>query len=174
METQEIWDRFNNEVYFFILKKVNDKTATGDIFQNTFLKVHKNRSQLQDETKLRAWVFQIARNEIANHFNKESLYVAKTHTDTDTPLQNYQHICCFDKFITDLPKIYRDVIELVYIQGKKQHDAAEILDISLVNVKGRVRRAKDILKKNFNECCKYELDKNGRLTGESNCAVCQD
>jgi RNA polymerase sigma-70 factor (ECF subfamily) len=87
--------------------------------------------------------------------------------------ENYEHICCFDKFINDLPEIYKQVIELIYIKGQKQKDVAKELEISLENVKARIKRAKDILKKKFNECCKYEFDKNGKLIGESNCSICR-
>lgn len=80
--------------------------------------------------------------------------------------------CCFDNFINELPLIYKEPIELVYIKGKKQQQVAEILDISLANVKARIRRAKGILKKNFSECCKYEFDKNGSLIGEADCSKC--
>ena len=173
METQKVWSNFNDEVYFFILKKVKNKDVTNDIFQNTFLKIHKNLSKLKKEEKVRAWIFQIARNEIINHFNKESFYVGNLETSKEIPLQKYEHICCFDKFINDLPEIYRQVIELIYINGKKQKDVANELEISLENVKARINRAKDILKKKFNECCKYEFDKNGKLIGESNCSVCR-
>ncbi|MBD0780087.1 sigma-70 family RNA polymerase sigma factor [Maribacter sp. ANRC-HE7] len=172
METQEIWDTFNDGLYFFILKKVKDQNAANDIFQNTFLKIHKNRSQLKNPEKAKAWVFQIARNEINNHFTKESQYVEEFDIPKDKPLQSYQNICCFDKFINDLPTIYREVIELVYIEGKKQKEAAQTLNISLENVKARIRRAKEILKKNLNACCKYEFDEKGNLKGEPDCAVC--
>ncbi len=172
METQQIWDSFNEELYFFILKKVKDKDVTNDIFQDTFLKIHNNLSNLKEEEKARAWVFQIARNEIFNYFNNASIYADKLDANIETPSQKYEHICCFDKFIDDLPEIYKQVIELIYIEGKKQKDVARQLKISLENVKTRIKRAKDILKKQFNECCKYEIDKNGNLIGESNCSKC--
>ena len=173
METKNLWDNFNEEVYFFILKKVKDKDVTIDIFQNTFLKIHINLSNLNKEEKARAWVFQIARNEIINHFNKETLYVENLDTNKEVSAEKYEHICCFDKFINDLPEIYKQVIELIYIKGQKQKDVAKELEISLENVKARIKRAKDILKKKFNECCKYEFDKNGKLIGESNCSICR-
>jgi len=173
METQKIWDNFNDELYFFILKKVKNKNVTNDIFQNTFLKIHNNLSNLEKEEKARAWIFQIARNEIFNHFNKESVYVEKLGANKEISSENYEHICCFDKFINDLPEIYKQVIELIYIKGQKQKDVAKELEISLENVKARIKRAKDILKKKFNECCKYEFDKNGKLIGESNCSICR-
>lgn len=172
METQKIWKQFNEELYFFILKKVKNETATNDIFQNTFLKIHKSLYQLKEEEKIKAWVFQIARNEIANYLKQESVYVGTTKENKEIDSENYQNICCFDRFINDLPTIYKEPIELVYLKGKKQIEVSAILDISLANVKARIRRAKNILKKNFNECCKFEFDKNGSLMGESNCSKC--
>ncbi len=173
METQNIWDHLNDELYFFILKKVKDTDATNDIFQNTFLKIHNNVSKLREEEKARAWAFQIARNEIVNHFNKESVFVAELDDTILIPTEVYEHVCCFDKFIHDLPDIYRQVIELIYIKGLKQKEVAIALDISLENVKARIKRAKEILKKRFNECCKYEFDEDGKLIGESNCSACK-
>ena len=173
METQKVWHNFNEELFFFILKKVKNESATNDIFQNTFLKIHKKLHQLENDEKVRAWIFQIARNEIANYLNKESIYLSSFNSQNETALEKYQTICCFDKFVYELPDIYKKIIELIYIKGLKQKEAAEILEISLTNVKARTRRAKDILKQKFNECCKYEFDKDGKLIGESNCSICK-
>ncbi|ADV50485.1 RNA polymerase, sigma subunit, SigZ [Cellulophaga algicola DSM 14237] len=173
METQKIWNKFNDELYFFILKKTKNREHTNDIFQNTFLKIHENVSKLKEEEKARAWIFQIARNEIANYYTKEAIYVAQLTPNINESSEEYQPICCFDNFINDLPEIYKQVIALIYIKGQKQKDIATQLDISLENVKARVKRAKDILKNKLNTCCKYEFDKKGKLTGASNCAVCK-
>ncbi len=174
METQKIWNWFNEQIYFFILKRVKNKNAANDIFQNTFLKIHRNLNQVNEEEKIKAWVFQIARNEIANYFNQEAKYKEILDPDQKNAVPEYQHICCFDKFINNLPETYKDVIEQVYINGKKQSEVAKEMDISLANVKARIRRAKTILKKNFNECCKYEFDEKGNLIGEPNCASCKN
>ncbi|GLR17268.1 sigma-70 family RNA polymerase sigma factor [Portibacter lacus] len=172
METQDIWSDFNDELYLFILKRVKDASASNDVFQNTFLKIHKNLSKLRSDKKVKPWIFQIARNEIANHFNKEASQIEAKRSDAEIPIENYQNICCFDKFINNLPEIYNEVIELVYIKGLKQKEAAASLGISLENVKVRISRAKDLLKQNFSQCCKYEFDKNGKLSGEANCTAC--
>ena len=172
METQSIWNNFNDALYFFILKRVKNKNDTNDIIQNTFIKIHSNLSKLKSEDKVKAWVFQIARNEIINHFNNESHYVEAIESNNETPEDTNSEVCCFNRFITDLPKIYKDVIELVYIKGLKQKEVASTLDISLENVKARIKRSKDILKTNFKACCKYDLDKNGNLIGEPDCTIC--
>ncbi|MEM6629592.1 MAG: sigma-70 family RNA polymerase sigma factor [Bacteroidota bacterium] len=172
MKTQEIWNTFSDELYFFILKKVKRKDVANDIFQNTFLKIHKNLPKLKKEEKVKGWIFQISRNEIANYFNAESIYIDTLNTSKEIPSQEYQFVCCFDKLINELPEIYQEVIELVYMKGYKQKEVAQALGISLENTKARIRRAKDILKNRFKECCKYELDKEGKLIGESNCSIC--
>ncbi|MEM1121849.1 MAG: sigma factor-like helix-turn-helix DNA-binding protein, partial [Bacteroidota bacterium] len=66
----------------------------------------------------------------------------------------------------------QEAIEMVYIQGHKQNEVAKILGISLENTKARIRRAKEMLKQNFQACCKYEVNKAGKLVGEANCSVC--
>ncbi|MGJ1361159.1 sigma-70 family RNA polymerase sigma factor [Sphingobacterium spiritivorum] len=172
METQLIWNEFSKELYFFILKKVNDTSSADDVFQNTFLKVHKNISSMRQNNKVKAWLFQIARNEIINHYNQERTHVEELKDSQETESIPYDNICCFDKFVNNLPYPYREVIEMVYIKGMKQNEAAALLEITLPNVKARIKRAKDLLKNDFNECCKYEFDINGKLIGEPNCATC--
>lgn len=172
METITIWTAFNSEIYFFILKKVKNKDAANEIFQNSFLKIHQNIRQLKDSNKVKAWSFQIVRNEIANYFNDQSRTFHNMNFDTLKNTENFKDFCCFDRFISNLPQDYKEVIELVYIKGKKQVEVAEFMGISLANVKARIRRAKAILKINFNECCKFELNEDGKLIGEPNCAFC--
>ncbi|MEM6344622.1 MAG: sigma-70 family RNA polymerase sigma factor [Bacteroidota bacterium] len=172
METHDIWKAYNEELYFFLLKRVKDHNVAKDVFQNTFLKIHKNIAALKQKEKVKAWIFQIARNEVNNFYKSESAHLEKPEADQAIFEEEYQFICCFDKLINELPEIYREVIELIYIKGKKQKEVAEELGISLENTKARVLRAKNILKSRFEECCKYERNKKGKLIGESNCSVC--
>lgn len=172
MNTQEIWSRYGQEVYLFILRNTRDKNVANDVFQNCFLKIHRNVHQLKSEQKLKAWVFQICRNEIANYYNRESSYVNTLANSPESSEENFQHICCFDKFIDDLPQDYKEVIELTYMEGKKQDEVADTLQISLANVKARIRRSKALLKKRFQECCKYKVDTKGNLVGSPDCPTC--
>lgn len=174
MTTNQLWNKYNGEAYFFILKKVRNAESANDILQNSFLKIHQKLYQLQDEEKAKSWVFQIIRNEIANFFNRESKYVGIFNNLKDDNSADIERFCCFDRFINELPGNYLEVIDLVYIQGKKQQEAATKLNISLANVKARIRRAKSILKQNFKDCCKFEINDEGDLVGTSNCAYCEN
>ena len=168
MSSEEIYCKYGQELYFFFLKKVKSKDQANDILQSTFLKIHQHIDQLKSMEKARAWAFQIGRNEIINHFNRESSLV-KSSSEPEEHLEVIEDICCFDKFVNDLPEIYREVVELIFIEGKKHNEVSDTLEISLANVKARVRRSKELLKARFLECCQYELNREGKLIGNPSC-----
>ena len=176
MELKEKINEFEKQIYFFIFKKVKSEDNAKDILQNVNLKALENSGQIRNYKKLRAWLYQTARNEISNFYSQENKYISKIENisfeNSVSQKQEKAEFCCFDKFIDELPPIYKSVIEQIYINGKTQKQTAEILNISLPGVKARSRRAKSILKTRFEECCNYQTDKNGKLTGDSDCIIC--
>lgn len=173
MNSQEIYQKHGQEVYLFILKRVKNKCIAHDVFQNAFLKIHKKIQQLKADSKVRAWVFQIVRNEIVNYFNQELSYQSAATPEVIPADENSVNICCFDRFIDELPDTYKEVMLLTYVSGKKQEQVAKILDISISNVKTRIRRSKEMLKEKFLACCKFEVNFNGKLIGTPDCPVCK-
>lgn len=178
MELKERISRFKDEIYFFIFKRVKDENFAKDIFQNVQLKAFENCHQIRDPHKLRPWLYQIARNEIKDFFYRESRYVQKSTFPLADQFDNphrfaaIKDFCCFHKFIYELPEIYREVVKQIYINGKTQKETADLLQISLANVKIRISRAKEILKTRFKTCCRYEIDNSGKLIGEPDCERC--
>lgn len=172
MDTQPLWQRYGDGIYFFILKRVKDRAKAQDIFQNTFLKVHSHIHQLRDKGSAKSWAFRIARNELANYTNREASYAPLEGPELTEFSRQENAFCCFDRFLDELPETYFRAVQLVYLEDKKQAEAADILDISLPNLKARLRRAKEILKTNFQECCNYAVDAQGQLTGEADCGRC--
>lgn len=174
MRTQEIYETYGGKLFFFILKRVKDQEVANDILQNSFLKIHKNLNRLKDGKKVKAWVYQIARNEIANHFNRlkklENIRMPVRLLENESVLNN---CCCFDRFINQLPLSYKLVIEKVYIEGQKQEQVAKSLGLSLANIKARIRKSKALLKEQFVSCCNYQINTKGKLVGEADCAHCQ-
>lgn len=166
----------SGQIYFFILKKVKNTTQAKDILQNVHLKAFENVHQLKHPEKTRAWLYQIARNEIADYYHQESKYVQKFDTtaneETFPQKLDKGDFCCLDKFIDGLPPIYKSVIEQTYLKGKTQKETAQLENISLANVKARLRRAKHMLQEKLQDCCQYQMDENGKLVGEPNCVSC--
>ena len=64
-QVEAIWYEFSAVLRRFILKRVGDEQAADDILQEVFVKVHRHLESLNDETRLESWLYQIARNAIA-------------------------------------------------------------------------------------------------------------
>ncbi|MEM9867313.1 MAG: sigma-70 family RNA polymerase sigma factor [Bacteroidota bacterium] len=172
LTTEGVWRELGPNLYLFIQKRVGDAAVAKDIFQNTFLKVHEHLEKLQDTAKIKPWVFQIARNELINHYRGSS-----SHVDLNEQIQPQLSpedidFCCFDRFLNELPKDYQKTVTLVYIEGKTNSEAANTLGISLANVKARIRRVKKILIHRFQECCLYKTNELGKLVGKPDCGRC--
>ena len=174
LTTEKLWQEYGTALYFFILKRTNDATVAEDVLQNTFLKIHEHLHGLKEVSKARAWTFQIARNELANHYKGSTALVAMNPSGDLEELPIMDDLCCFERFLEELPESYKKVVQLVYLEGKTNPQAAKELNLSLANVKARVRRAKDLLKKRFQECCHFKLNPSGKLVGTSQCIVCSE
>ncbi len=65
-------NKHNQRISGFIYSKVNDRTVTEDIFQDTFIKVIRTlkRGTYREEGKFLPWAMRIAHNLIIDHFRK--------------------------------------------------------------------------------------------------------
>lgn len=175
-DTEQIWDSLRESLFYFILKRVNDEETSRDILQEVFIKIHLNLHQLNDESKLKAWAFQITRNQVAQHFKsakKESVLTElKENQLSEFSISDEIDFCCFENLIDELPDKYSKVLSLINVEGKKQKEAASLLHLSLPNIKSRVHRAKEMLKQKFIDCCQFSLNEKGLLIGEQDCQRC--
>ena len=70
---------------------------------------------------------------------------------------------CIRSFIDDLPEDYREVLVLMDLEGFKQKEIAEILDISLENVKIRLHRGRVALRGELQTGCSFHRDEENEL-----------
>ena len=54
--------RYQQELFAFLYRFVSDAAAADDLFQETFVQVHKNARNFDPERKFRPWLFTIAAN----------------------------------------------------------------------------------------------------------------
>ncbi|MDB0614689.1 sigma-70 family RNA polymerase sigma factor [Tenacibaculum dicentrarchi] len=182
MTTKQVWATYASDVKYFILSKVKNTAVTDDILQDTFIKIHTKLHSLKDITKLKPWIFTIARNTIIDYFKSnnqtaklanelanlktETLQKSDTHTEKD----------CLQGILKNLPKKYRDPLFLSDIKGLKQQEVAHTLKQSLPTTKSQIQRARKLIAKGFMDCCGFVLNENGKLVGEiqdkDDCKVC--
>src|ERR1043165_6969194 len=67
---ENVWTDFGDTLKRFILARVSDEQVAEDILQNVFLKIHANIADLNEDDRLQAWIYQIARNEVVDHYRR--------------------------------------------------------------------------------------------------------
>ncbi len=76
--------------------------------QNVFLKAYENYAQVREKEKIRAWLYQITRNEINAYFKRESRYVDQIEEPKRFGAEEQEQpffakdFCCFDTFVSEL------------------------------------------------------------------------
>jgi RNA polymerase sigma-70 factor (ECF subfamily) len=164
----DIWIELSDYLKGFISKQVKGSYVAEDILQDVFLKVNSQIDALRDETKLTAWIFQITRNAINDHFRSQNkLKTAHLNIEVlDTEItenETRQLSYCVQSMLNTLPKKYKEAVRLSEIEGLSQKDLADQLGISYSGAKSRVQRGREKLKKQLLQCCIIAADKYGNV-----------
>src|SRR5213080_479161 len=156
--TENLWETFHTGLNHFILKRVPDEQSADDILQETFLKIHTRIDTLRDEAKLQSWMYQIARNAIADYYREqkatvelsEALLLPEEPLVDDDVVKDL--IPSVKAMVDSLPDDYREALILTEYQGLTQRELAEKLGMSLSGAKSRVQRAREKLKTMLLNC----------------------
>ena len=68
MTVTEIWNTYHDDLKRFICSKIVDEDVANDILQEVFVKAQLNLKSVEDQSKLKAWLFTITRNLITDYF----------------------------------------------------------------------------------------------------------
>jgi RNA polymerase sigma-70 factor, ECF subfamily len=180
---EHIWADFTAQLRGFIASRVQTEADVDDILQEAFIKIHRGLDRLEDPAKLRAWVYQITRNVIVDHYRKSDQAVEITSElpdvfaweDADEEVEA-EVAAWLRPMMDELPEKYREALQLTDIQGLSQKELAARLNISLSGAKSRVQRAREKLKDVLLECCHVEVDRRGKVVDwesrKSDCRYC--
>ena len=141
----------------FAITLTRDNEAAQDLFQETMFRALANKDKYNVGTNIKAWLYTIMRNIFINNYRRR----AKQNTIFDsTPnefLLNYNQATIANtaesnlkiKDITaaihDLPEIFRNPF-LLYFDGYKYHEIADMLHEPLGTIKSRIHFARKLLK----------------------------
>jgi len=180
---EHIWRTYHKQLLSFIQKRVSDSSMADDILQEVFIKIHTRIDSLQENTKIKAWLFQITRNTIIDYYRKaNSLKEASDELidleDENDPLALQDIQTCIIPMIKSLPEDYQEALFMTELNGLSQKLLAEKLQISYSAAKSRVQRGRFLLKEALSNCCSFEHDSKGRLINYEkktpNCMRCKD
>jgi RNA polymerase sigma-70 factor (ECF subfamily) len=172
-----IFDQYHDRLKKFVTITVKNEWAADDIVQEVFVRAHSKINTLKDHDKIGSWLFRIAYRQCIDHFRKESRDTQKEIVDfpgvktsdysrTERKLEQHQMSVCVQNQMLLLPENYRTVIWLFDVLGFTLKEIADILELSVENVKIRLHRARKKFKSILNQKCSFEKD-------ERNVLVCE-
>jgi RNA polymerase sigma-70 factor (ECF subfamily) len=158
----ELLARYQQELFAFLYRFVTDAAAADDLFQETFVQVHRNASTFDASRRFRPWLFTIAANKARDllrstgRHRTQSLDNATGNAEEGTTfldlmqsdmapppieLQHGEDIAAVQKTLAGLSPIYREVLVMSYFHGFAYKEIADMLAIPLGTVKSRLHAA---------------------------------
>lgn len=138
-----------------ILERIHD---AEDAFQATFLVLARNAGTIRDRRVLARWLYEVAyriairsktRSTRRRNQEKEaaamSAVVAAGHSPESDPAWNELRPVLHEE-VNRLPEKYRSAVVLCYLEGRTNEEAAEMLRWPVGTVKGRLSRAREMLR----------------------------
>lgn len=161
---------FSTKLHGFVRRRVRDPATADDLTQETLLKVFRFRGTLRDDQRLEAWVYQIARTTLVDHYRRQrpdgelpanlAAEPAETAEEAAAALARSLRV-----FLEELPEAYREPVRLAEFEGLPLAKIALRMGLSLTAVKSRVRRGRAMLRKKLQDCCRLEFDRLGKVIG---------
>lgn len=68
VDAQALWEELHDPLLGFISRRVRDRGDAEDILQEVMLRIQRRAGELRSAGAVGAWVHQIARNAIADHY----------------------------------------------------------------------------------------------------------
>ena len=164
-----LYDRYHTGVFHYLYYRVGDLHLAEDLTADVFLRMVKGLPGfLPHSNSLQAWLFQVARNLVIDHYRRASTRTSVTLDDT-LPADGANTWAAAEQRLTHqdlalacegLTADQRDVIILRFIVGMSLAQTGYILHKSENAVKGLQRRALQELRERLNEW-KVEDEKSG-------------
>lgn len=148
---KELVSTYKERLYWHIRKIVITHDDADDVLQNTFIKIFKNITKFNGDSKLYSWMYRIATNEAITYIHKRAKnYNSSTEEVQQTILNNLTSDEYFDgddaqlklqQAIASLPQKQQLVFNMKYFDNIKYQDMSEILDTSVGALKASYHHA---------------------------------
>lgn len=159
----ELVQRYQRELFHFLVRFLGDRAAAEDVFQETFLQVHQSAEQFDLERRLRPWLFTIAANkardlmrqrarrptnpleaQISGNDEEGGRFIDLMEASTqmpDAPIQRQEMQARVQGIVMSMPHHFREILLLSYFHQFPYKQISEMLGIPLGTVKSRLHAA---------------------------------
>jgi len=174
IDFNEVYMEFYPKIIRYVSRMAGPEEAE-DIAQEVFAKISSSLGGFRGKSKLSTWIYRIATNTTIDRLRSGSYKHSKAQIEleetdasetqngwagieqaaTDQTLVRREMSECVIEYINNLPPDYRAIITLSELDDLTNKEIADILEISLENVKIRLHRARAKLKTALNVGCDF-------------------
>lgn len=184
---QQVYSTFQPKILRYLSGMLGESEAE-DLTQEVFVKVDKALESFRGEAQLSTWIYRVATNAALDRLRSSSykqkdrecvpvdstdrnvpepedknVWTGEKKPDVDQQLIRQEMNSCVRGYIDQLPEDYNVVMILSEVEGLKNREIAEILEVSLDTVKIRLHRARAKLKESLDSNCNFYLDERSEL-----------
>lgn len=153
----ELFDRHFPAVSRFFRNKVTDDFE--DLVQQTFIACVESRARFRRDSSFRTFLFAIANNVLRNYFRSRrrdrleltDVSAYDLQPGPATVIANAREQKLLLEALRRIPMEHQIILELYYWERMTANDIAEILGESAYTIRNRLRRGKQLLRRNMEE-----------------------
>jgi RNA polymerase sigma-70 factor (ECF subfamily) len=156
---EQLYLRYRDRLYAFLVRYTGDPASAQDLFQETFLRVFRDRGKYEHRAAFSTWLFTIARNLFLDSLKRAATPGTFPEPETATlsipdptpgpleTLQEQEAKAVLRRAVASLPEEDRVILLLSRFEGLRYGQIAEILGTSEGAVKVRAHRALQALRR---------------------------
>jgi RNA polymerase sigma-70 factor (ECF subfamily) len=161
---RELFQSLGEEMMGFASRMLQDRNAAEDVFQEAMLGSLQSIGHYDGRVSLRAWMYGILRNKIADAFRKRGRDAVVSNADPEdaqfradghwkdsarfSPFnENAEMLDVVRECMDALPHNQKEVLTLRAIEGLSSEEAAQALDLTNTNLRQVLHRARQNVRK---------------------------
>ena len=141
----------------FAITLTRDSDAAQDLYQETLYRALANKDKYNVGTNIKAWLYTIMRNIFINNYRRKAkqntifdntpndFLLNQAQVTTANAAESILKLKDIQQAIHHLPEIFRNPF-LLYFDGYKYHEIADMLGEPLGTIKSRIHFARKLLK----------------------------
>ena len=161
------WSAHEPELRGWLRRRLDNPAEADDLLQDLFLKALSQGEQFCSVQNARAWLFEVARNTLADRLRVTRDTVALPE-DLPAPADEFDAVdtltACLTRVLSELSADDREAITLCDLQGLSQAEFAHRRGLSLSGAKSRVQRARQRLRARMTQGCQVQLSESGQVS----------
>jgi RNA polymerase sigma-70 factor, ECF subfamily len=146
-----LYVRHHVRVFRFVMRLAGNESMAEEVVNEVFLEAWRHAQDFKGKSQVATWLLSIARFKTLSECRRRSeaqlddVAAAVIEDTSDTPsisMEKHQRSDILQKCLAKLSPIHREVINLIYYQGKKVEEVAQFTGAPISTIKTRMHYAR--------------------------------